>query len=590
MKQDFKEELNNVLMQSTDAAKEGMDIAASQKENVKMVLDKVMAQKNGSHLFSQDMKVPPVYSAYQQKLYELQHTLRTIYREMDEKFYDYRQDLSSFTITVFGKTTVGKSTLMETLIHGKGDSIGKGAQRTTRDVRRYVWDENHIEFVDVPGICAAKSGGLEDSKKAFDAVRTADLVLFLITDDGPQEEEAAALAKIRSMGKPVICILNVKACGADNDFSFKLRLHSIEKRMTHTNDFSDIKKQFYAYAPKYGDDWSDIPFVYADLHTAWLSEQPEYQIYSQTLYQLSRFETVTDTILREICQHGILYQFRTPIDIICHTLRQVDAEMRGQIQASSQLMVELNRSYSQLQQSRKEYQRYQDNRIQRFLTGVADDLKSRASVFVEDHYEDEKAGARWEQVVRQAAIEKRIKKMLEELTDEEQRRLEKFYYSIPDATGIQVQSLKAKIEGNSVYDTRFWMDAGGLVAIAFVFPGFWAALIAGTIWQGITWLLTDSKADKEKKRKKAMRDALYYWIDGTGKGEGQKNQEIFVQQLARIIDQKKEIIFKPFLKTQDVYDQLIRCIRQLNKEQQDMQRGIESILNYLQSEISRRVS
>lgn len=86
MKQDFKEELNNVLMQSTDAAKEGMDIAASQKENVKMVLDKVMAQKNGSHLFSQDMKVPPVYSAYQQKLYELQHTLRTIYREMDEKF------------------------------------------------------------------------------------------------------------------------------------------------------------------------------------------------------------------------------------------------------------------------------------------------------------------------------------------------------------------------------------------------------------------------------------------------------------------------------------------------------------------------
>ena len=43
MKQDFKEELNNVLMQSTDAAKEGMDIAASQKENVKMVLDKVMA-------------------------------------------------------------------------------------------------------------------------------------------------------------------------------------------------------------------------------------------------------------------------------------------------------------------------------------------------------------------------------------------------------------------------------------------------------------------------------------------------------------------------------------------------------------------
>ena len=49
-------------------------------------------------------------------------------------------------------------------------------------------------------------------------------------------------------------------------------------------------------------------------------------------------------------------------------------------------------------------------------------------------------------------------------------------------------------------------------------------------------------------------------------------------------------IFKPFLKTQDVYDQLIRCIGQLNREQQDMQRGVESILNYLQREISRHVS
>jgi ATPase subunit of ABC transporter with duplicated ATPase domains len=45
---------------------------------------------------------------------------------------------TSFSVTLFGRTMTGKSTLMEILTHGKGESIGKGAQRTTRDVRTYT--------------------------------------------------------------------------------------------------------------------------------------------------------------------------------------------------------------------------------------------------------------------------------------------------------------------------------------------------------------------------------------------------------------------------------------------------------------------
>ena len=45
---------------------------------------------------------------------------------------------TTFSITLFGRTMAGKSTLMEILTHGKGESIGKGSQRTTRDVRTYI--------------------------------------------------------------------------------------------------------------------------------------------------------------------------------------------------------------------------------------------------------------------------------------------------------------------------------------------------------------------------------------------------------------------------------------------------------------------
>ncbi len=39
---------------------------------------------------------------------------------------------------------------MEFLRHGDGSSVGKGAPRTTRDVRTYPW--HGLDITDVPGI------------------------------------------------------------------------------------------------------------------------------------------------------------------------------------------------------------------------------------------------------------------------------------------------------------------------------------------------------------------------------------------------------------------------------------------------------
>ncbi|MDB9455421.1 50S ribosome-binding GTPase [Dolichospermum circinale CS-534/05] len=47
--------------------------------------------------------------------------------------------LKNFTVALFGRTKAGKSTLRETLTRGNGSTIGKGSQRTTRDVTEYSW-------------------------------------------------------------------------------------------------------------------------------------------------------------------------------------------------------------------------------------------------------------------------------------------------------------------------------------------------------------------------------------------------------------------------------------------------------------------
>lgn len=116
-----------------------------------------------------------------------------------------RERQKEFSVVVFGRTMAGKSTLMEILRHGDGASIGKGNQRTTRDVRDYRWQG--MKITDVPGICSFDGRG--DDALAMKAAKAADLILFLITDDAPQEGEAEKLAELRALGKSVLGLVNV---------------------------------------------------------------------------------------------------------------------------------------------------------------------------------------------------------------------------------------------------------------------------------------------------------------------------------------------------------------------------------------------
>ena len=88
-----------------------------------------------------------------------------------------RQRMGTFNITLIGRTMSGKSTLMEILANGEGKSIGKGAQRTTQDVREYHW--NGMKVTAVPGVAAF--GRNVDEDVAYGAANQADLTLFLIT-------------------------------------------------------------------------------------------------------------------------------------------------------------------------------------------------------------------------------------------------------------------------------------------------------------------------------------------------------------------------------------------------------------------------
>jgi tRNA U34 5-carboxymethylaminomethyl modifying GTPase MnmE/TrmE len=220
--------LDIVLKECEEYAKIGYKIASDKQAELNKVLNS--AAKKIDSALSDFEKSPCYFSGATDLLSQQLIGIRTSFDSLSTSFQnDLRllsKNMSKFSITLFGRTMAGKSTLMEILTQGDGQSIGKGAQRTTRDVRKYTW--KNMEITDVPGIGAFE--GEEDEQIAFEAAKTADLILFLLSDDGPQAKDAECFAKIFTLGKPVVCVMNVKASVSESK-SMKMNLLSSNRKM-----------------------------------------------------------------------------------------------------------------------------------------------------------------------------------------------------------------------------------------------------------------------------------------------------------------------------------------------------------------------
>ncbi|MEI6371568.1 MAG: GTPase [Nostocales cyanobacterium ELA608] len=129
-------------------------------------------------------------------------SLEDLVISLDQK----RKHLKDFTVALFGRTKAGKSTLRETLTRGNGSTIGKGSQRTTRDVTEYSWQG--LRLLDTPGIEAYK--GEDDTQKANEIIDQSDIILYLTSDDSVQPGEFKRMAQLQQINKYFAVILNVK--------------------------------------------------------------------------------------------------------------------------------------------------------------------------------------------------------------------------------------------------------------------------------------------------------------------------------------------------------------------------------------------
>nr|KEP24717.1 hypothetical protein DA06_11040 [Georgenia sp. SUBG003] len=118
-------------------------------------------------------------------------------------------------VALVGRTKAGKSTFRHALTGTGEEEIGRGDQRTTR--RIIEWCAGQVDYIDTPGVGAFR--GSDDTALTRLAASTADLLVWVVSNDPPQPQTLDDVATIARDGAPMLVVVNHKRALLPEDLS-----------------------------------------------------------------------------------------------------------------------------------------------------------------------------------------------------------------------------------------------------------------------------------------------------------------------------------------------------------------------------------
>lgn len=491
--------LKEELLECRQYAKDGLEIAQKSFHELENVLNTEKEELRSIERKQDSIKRIKNDRQVRQQIRDIEDFERTL-TQVADNLNELKQRMEDFSIVLYGRTMAGKSTLMEILTHGNGDSIGKGAQRTTLDVRPYEW--NGLKVFDVPGTCSF--GGTTDDKTAFEAAKSADMAIFLLTDDAPQSEEAERLGELRKLGKPVLGIVNVKSnlnpdsVGAKR----KIELKAIEKKINEKGRLEEIVNQFREFASKDGYDFSDINFVSTHLKAAFLS-QPEREN-DPELYELSNFAAVEDFILEKFRKDGRFIRIKTFVDSVGRPMQNAIAKIYEHSGQTVNNFWSFDEKITELRKWHDKFFNQTQSRYENFIDGIENQLDQGVEYIVSNYYDSSKAGEYWKEYVERLNINRKSQEFIEKISSEATRKMRSLSDELMnDLCYTNSMYIEDQIEMSDISDSQ---SAALIVAplLAFTPVGWVGAAVFGLG----ALIFGDSKEEKIRKAKKELREKL----------------------------------------------------------------------------------
>ena len=417
----------------------------------------------------------------------------------------HRHNMATFNITLFGRTMSGKSTLMEILTHGCGESIGKGAQRTTKDVRPYPW--KGLTITDVPGIAAYQ--GEEDEIAAHEAAEKADLVLFLVCES-PQPIETKHLTRLRQQGHRILGIYNVnKALGTPA--ARKLFIRDQDKIFDPTV-MDEVSRQFNELAEQYSPG-NALPLISTHLLSKFKSDRMEPGNERNQLDIASRFWQVESIIVKEVATNGKFLRTKKFLELAATATREGMDNTREYARHGQKLQQAFSGQAQQLQYWQNQFTRKANSDIDRLIQRTVGDLRDQIPTFANQHYEDKNLADLWNKQVQSARINGQARETQRRLSDECRQRIEIIIGELQEEIRlVNINLQNADIQPTRIRDTRKWwnwstisgsaaLSIGGSLLITT--PIGWAMLGVGAIL-GVASVLGRLFNSKDSKRREAV--------------------------------------------------------------------------------------
>ena len=151
---------------------------------------------------------------------------------------DNNDNFKSGFVSIIGKTNVGKSSIINSLVGEKIAAVANKTQTTRTVIRAIINRPNsQIIFIDTPGIHKPKSKlGNVMVENAFEVINDADVILFVVdaTEDYIGHNEKIILEKINEKKKKTILVIN------KIDLVSKAKVAQLIELYKYEYDFSSI--------------------------------------------------------------------------------------------------------------------------------------------------------------------------------------------------------------------------------------------------------------------------------------------------------------------------------------------------------------
>lgn len=442
--------------------------------------------------------------------------------------------LDRFTVTLFGRTMAGKSTIREALTQGDGSSIGQGAQRTTRDVREYTWQS--LRIVDTPGIGAYE--GDEDRALALSVIDETDIVLFLVSSDSIQEEAFRAMQTLREQNKPILFVLNVK-----RDLEKPVYMRRFLKNRSSVFDDDELRGHIGRIQRLAGEilGMREVRVVPVHAQAAYLATLPKYREQSEQLARSCGLDDLLQALKDDILQRGRVRRVQTLLDGTIVSLIAFRHGLADQAKTVDHGAAYIRDKFDELDVWLKGFVRHTKARTKTESANLVKPLRASVSTFVDDNIERKDVAARWRRKVRALKIEEWLRGQQDMILDELRGRLDDFTREMAVEVKLVGDFEVASPSQANPWDVKRslgWLSAGagalaGVAAVGgFIFaanfwnPVGWFAGVVSVASLGLSWLFGDRERKLQRQKAAAARqlrgsideleqkvaDALHEWF------------------------------------------------------------------------------